>query len=54
MASTPSTGTGAQTGTAILENSFSPPKEAENVPALGLFGIVLRDTLAYVYKEVYT
>ena len=54
MVSTPSTGAGAQTGTTILESSFSLPKKVENVQALGLFGIVLRDTLAYVYKNVYT
>ena len=38
----------------ILESSFSLPKKVENVQALVLFGIVLRDTLAYVYKNVYT
>ena len=54
MVSTPSTGAGAQTGTTILESSFSLPKKGENVQALVLFGIVLRDTLAYVYKNVYT
>lgn len=53
MASTPSTGAGAQTGTTIVENSLSLPKKAENVQALGLLGTVLWDALACVQGGVY-